>query len=185
MLVSFYSSSMTDMLQWVFRFDTNDHISPLSCRIEMIGCQEPEHRRLVRYVKLWVAHALGMPGHFPRHRFQRKPLVGDLGMHHGKWFMSGSLTRGGGENVPGISCVCPNHNFTNLIRGPSAVMALTYFSRTIPLGVQNDVYLDGSCEMGRNNIYPCNKKSYNIYMCYFLLNILYENILITSLLYLR
>ena len=43
---------------------------------------------------------------FPRHRLQRKPLVSDPGMHngtcvtHAPWCMSGSLTRGGGENVP-------------------------------------------------------------------------------------
>ena len=50
---------------------------------------------------------------FPRHRLQRKPLVSDPGMHHGTcvthvpWCMSGSLTRDGGENVPGKWCVIP------------------------------------------------------------------------------
>ena len=45
---------------------------------------------------------------FPRRRFQRKLLVSDPGMHHGTcvthvpWCMSGSLTCGDGENVPGI-----------------------------------------------------------------------------------
>ena len=45
---------------------------------------------------------------FPRGHLQRKPIVSDPGMHHGTcvthvpWCMSGSLTRGGGENVPGI-----------------------------------------------------------------------------------
>ena len=49
----------------------------------------------------------------PRPRFQRKPLVSDPGMHHGTcvkhvpWCMSGSLTCGDGENVPGISGACP------------------------------------------------------------------------------
>ena len=49
---------------------------------------------------------------FPRRRFQRKPIVGDPGMHHGTcvthvpWCMSGSLTCGDGENVPGIPCAC-------------------------------------------------------------------------------
>ena len=49
---------------------------------------------------------------FSGHRFQRKPLVSDPGMHHGTcvahvpWYMSGSLTRGGGENVPGIPGAC-------------------------------------------------------------------------------
>ena len=49
---------------------------------------------------------------FPRRRFQRKPLVSDPGMHHGPcvthvpWCMSGSLTGGDGENVPGIPGAC-------------------------------------------------------------------------------
>ena len=49
---------------------------------------------------------------FPRHRFQRKPLVSDPGMHHGTcgthvpWCMSGSLTCGDGVNVPGIAGAC-------------------------------------------------------------------------------
>ena len=61
---------------------------------------------------------------FPRHRLQRKPLVSDPGMHHGTcvkhvpWCMSGSLTRGGGENVPGIPGACATCNFTYLVRGP-------------------------------------------------------------------
>ena len=44
---------------------------------------------------------------FPRRRFQKKPLVNDPDMHHGTcvthvpWCMSGSLTCGDGENVPG------------------------------------------------------------------------------------
>ena len=48
----------------------------------------------------------------PRRRFQRKQLVSDPGMPHGtcvthvSWCMSGSLTRGGGENVPGIPGAC-------------------------------------------------------------------------------
>ena len=70
------------------------------------------------------AHAPGMPGTFPRPRFQRKPLVSDPGMHHGTcvthvpWSMSGSLTSGGGENVPGILGACATRNFTYLARGP-------------------------------------------------------------------
>ena len=48
----------------------------------------------------------------PRRRFQRKPIVCDPGMHHGTcvthvpWCMSGSITRDGGENVPGIPGAC-------------------------------------------------------------------------------
>ena len=63
--------------------------------------------------KMWIAHAPGMPGTFsPHRRLQRKPLVSDPGMHHGTcvthvpWCMSGSRTRGGGENVPGIPGAC-------------------------------------------------------------------------------
>ena len=45
-------------------------------------------------------------------------------MHHGTcvahvpWCMSGSLTRGGGENVPGIPGACATRTFTYLARGP-------------------------------------------------------------------
>ena len=55
---------------------------------------------------------------FPRHRLIRKPLVSDPGMHHGTcvthmpWCMSGSLTCGGGENVPDIPGACTTCNFT-------------------------------------------------------------------------
>ena len=49
---------------------------------------------------------------FPRNRLQRKLLVSEPGMHHGTcvthvpWCMSGSLTRGGWENVTGIPGAC-------------------------------------------------------------------------------
>ena len=59
---------------------------------------------------------------FPHRRVQRKPLVSDHRMHHGTcvthvpWCMSGSLTRGGGENLPGIpGATC---NITYLAIGP-------------------------------------------------------------------
>ena len=61
---------------------------------------------------------------FPRHRLQRKPLVSDPGMHHSTcvthvlWCISGSLIRGGRENVPGIPTACATPNFTYLVRGP-------------------------------------------------------------------
>ena len=61
---------------------------------------------------------------FPRHRLQRKPLISDHDTHHGMcvthvpWCMSGSLTRGGGENVPGIPGACTTCNFTYLVRDP-------------------------------------------------------------------
>ena len=61
---------------------------------------------------------------FPRHRLQRKPLVSDPDMHHGTcathvlWCISGSLTRGGEENVPGIPGAYATRNFMYLVRGP-------------------------------------------------------------------
>ena len=60
----------------------------------------------------------------PRHRLKRKPLVSNLDIHHGtcvphapSW-MSGSLTRDGGDNVPGILGACTTRNFTYLARDP-------------------------------------------------------------------
>ena len=68
---------------------------------------------------------------FPHQRPQRKTLVSDPGMHHGTcvthvpWCMSGSLTCGGGENVPGIPGACATRNFTNLARGPWSISHAT------------------------------------------------------------
>ena len=82
------------------------------------------HEPLTRYVKLRVAHAPGMPGTVSRHQLQRELLVSDPGMHHDTcvthvpWCLSGSLTRGGGENVPGIPSACATCNFAYLVRGP-------------------------------------------------------------------
>ena len=74
---------------------------------------------------------------FAHHRCQRKPLVSDPGMHHGTcfthvpWCMSGSLTRGGGENVAGIPGACATHNFAYLVRGPWTFQApVPYINRT-------------------------------------------------------
>ena len=59
---------------------------------------------------------------FPRHRLHRKPLVSDPVMQHGTcvthlpWCMSGSLTRSGGEHVPGIPDACATRYFTYLVR---------------------------------------------------------------------
>ena len=64
---------------------------------------------------------------FSHHRLQRKLLVSDPGMHqctcvtHVPWFMSGSLIRGGGENVPGIPGARATLKFTYLVRGPCKI----------------------------------------------------------------
>ena len=74
----------------------------------------------------------------PRRRLQMKPLVSDPGMHHDTcvthvpWCMSGSLFRGGGENVPGILGACATRNFTYLARGPLSIM-------TTPLRILSQV----------------------------------------------
>ena len=83
-----------------------------------------QHRPFARYAKLRVAMHREWWERFPLHRLQRKPLVSDPGMHHGTcvthvpWRMSGSLTRSGGENVPGIPGACATRNFMYLARGP-------------------------------------------------------------------
>ena len=61
----------------------------------------------VKYVKLRVGHAPVKPGTFSRHRLQRK-LVSV------PWFRSGSLTRDGMENVPGIRGACATRKCTYL-----------------------------------------------------------------------
>ena len=70
---------------------------------------------------------------FPRHRLQRKLLVSDRGMHHGRclthvpWCMSGSLTRGGGENVPSIPGACTTCYFKYLVRGQCWPRSMTKY----------------------------------------------------------
>ena len=72
---------------------------------------------------------------FLRHRLQMKPLVSYPGVHHGtchthvSWCMSESITRGGGENIPGIPGACTNHSFAYLVRGPCMPTILDLFGR--------------------------------------------------------
>ena len=83
----------------------------------------------------------------PRHRLQRKPRVSNPGMYlgtcvtHVPWCMSGSLTRGGGENVPGIPSACATCHFTYLARGPR--------EPHIYLRIQacTHLYIDGHCHV--------------------------------------
>ena len=84
----------------------------------------PRQGALTRYPRLLVARAPGMPGTFSPPPTSKKTLVSDPGIHHGTcathlpWCMSGSLTRGVGENVPGIPGAWATRNFAYLIRGP-------------------------------------------------------------------
>ena len=61
---------------------------------------------------------------FPYRHLQRKPLAGNPGMHHGTcvthvpWYMSGSLTCGGGKTFPALPSACTTRDFTYLVRGP-------------------------------------------------------------------
>ena len=82
------------------------------------------HEPHARYVKLRVAHALGMP-----RTFSPPPRVSDPDMHHGKcvthvpWHTPGSLISGFlwsrcGENVPSTLGACATRNLTYLVRGP-------------------------------------------------------------------
>ena len=41
-----------------------------------------------------------------------------IAANHVSWFMPGSLTRGCGENVPGIACACAYCNIMYMARGP-------------------------------------------------------------------
>ena len=77
--------------------------------------------------------APGMPGTFS------PPLVSEPGIHQGTcitnvpWCMSGSLTHGGGENVPGIPGACATPNYAHLVRGPwDDVVTWKHFNRYWP-----------------------------------------------------
>ena len=55
---------------------------------------------------------------------------------HVPWFKSGSLIRGGGENVPDIPGACPTRNFTYLIK-----RACRDTSRTVSAQIRALLYL--------------------------------------------
>ena len=65
----------------------------------------------------WEYRERSIPTH---HRLQRKPLVSDPGFHYARAEMHVgiALTRGGGENVPGITGAWATRNFAYLVRGP-------------------------------------------------------------------
>ena len=76
----------------------------------LIGCvQSMSYMDLssISYIQIcWLLMRRECRERFPLHPLQRRPLVSKPGMHHGmcvthvRWCMSGSLTRGGGENFP-------------------------------------------------------------------------------------
>ena len=89
------------------------------CPIGLFICAPSLLRFYLTCVRRWWIEFM-----FPHHRLQREPLVSDPGMHHGTcvthvpWWMSASLTRGGGEKVPVIPGACATRNFTYLARDP-------------------------------------------------------------------
>ena len=95
------------------------HLKPKSRDISFV-----HNGPLARYVKCGLRMRRQCRERCPRHRFQRKPLDSDPAMHHGTcathvpWCVSGSLTRGGRENVPGKPGACATRNFVYLVRGP-------------------------------------------------------------------
>ena len=54
---------------------------------------------------------------------------------HVPWCMSGSLTRGGGENVPSIPGACATRNFAYLVRGPRRHYGQPYSKHNGPVPV--------------------------------------------------
>ena len=78
------------------------------------------HGPLTRNVKFWVACAPGMLGTFspPLTSIETASYRSQHVSRHVPWCMSGSLTRGGKENDPGIPDACATRNFTYLVRGP-------------------------------------------------------------------
>ena len=103
-----YVSMMTIMRKWNVSRNEYDLVAI------MHGTQSFTHRWASYQIrKIAGCACAGNAGNVsPRRRFQRKPVVSDPGMHHGTcvthvpWCMSGSLTCGDGENVPGIPGAC-------------------------------------------------------------------------------
>ena len=91
---------------------SSEYILPAgSAGSSMLRCSLPWASSQIR--KIAGCACAGNAGNvFPCRRFQIKPLVSDPGMHHGTcvthvpWCMSGSLTCGDRENVPGIPGAC-------------------------------------------------------------------------------
>ena len=109
---------------WLLR---NDHKYKTSAKYSMVPWASYQIRKIAGCACAGNAGKV-----FPRRRIQRKLLVSDPGMHHGTcvthvpWCMSGSLTRSGGENVPGIPGACApailfiwqeaHYNMTNFLQ---------------------------------------------------------------------
>ena len=95
---------------------------------------------------------------FPRRRFQRELLVSDPGMHHGTcvthvpWCMSGSLTCGDGENVPGIPGACAPAILRIWQEAHGAIMVLIKFMPCIYAGGGGTWMVNGSAQWSTKSI---------------------------------
>ena len=81
------------------------------------SCIDSHNGPLTRFVKLRVVRAPGMLSPPPASKETTSLRSRHASRHvcHARaWCMSGSLTRDGGENVPGIPGACATHNFTYL-----------------------------------------------------------------------
>ena len=109
---------------------------------------------------------------FSRHRFQRKPLVSDPSIHHGTcvthvpWCMLGLLTRGGGENIPGIPGACATRNFTYLARGPSIWLSKTVrvLGRSISGSCWNSLFENNNINRMLSMLHPDPPKRPRVYI---------------------
>ena len=98
----------------------------LLCLLELLGFIFVTFRPWTSYqIRKFASYACtGNAGTFSPPTTSKETRVSHNGIHHGTcvthvpWCMSGSLTRGGGENIPGIPGACATRNVTYLIRGP-------------------------------------------------------------------
>ena len=104
--------SWSTMLREVNSKHTLRYRSMSSCRISPHSsfCKQLGH--LPDTENCGLCMRLECQERFPHRRLHRKPLVSDPDIHHGTsvthvpWCILGSLTFGGGENVPGIPGAC-------------------------------------------------------------------------------
>ena len=123
----YYFLELYELLGIWVTYDPDISLLPLLDLLEAMGLL-PDTQNLVLCMRR---------GTFSCHRLQRKPLVSDPDMHHGTcvthvpWCISGSLNRGGGENVPGIPGASATRNFSYLVRGPLNVWKSCWWRLTV------------------------------------------------------
>ena len=113
-----------------YRYEDGGHTRSFVCtkrgeermwHLDIVDCiSELQHLSWASYQICKIAGCMFRKcrGRFPHHRLQRKPLVNDPDMMHVPWCMPWWLSRGGGENVPGIPGACTTRAFTYLARDP-------------------------------------------------------------------